>query len=96
MNHEEIKRALTDKGLTFAALARAAGMLPQSLTICSARKGLSRPAALVIAAGLEMPVEKVFPDKPQYQCPSSKEKKDKANGLAREALNKAGIKTTAA
>ena len=87
MNHEEIKNALHDKGLTFAALAQASGKRYQTLTACSMRKATSQPAARIIAAGLGLDIQKVFPDVASYSRPSRQGGLEKAKA----ALEKANI-----
>ena len=87
MNHEQIKKALHEQGLSFAALAAATGRSYQSLTIVSQGKAKSRPSALIIASAIGKPVEEVFPNNPEYARP------DKTNNVAKakEILIAAGL-----
>ncbi len=96
MNHDEIKKALHDKGLTFTALAQASGKKYQTLTACSMRKAVSKPCALIIAAGLGMGVDDVFPDVEQYRKRSRLELTSGSLDKAKEALEKANINVAVA
>lgn len=91
MNHEEIKKALRDRGMTFAALAKATGKKYQTLTACSMRKATSKPCALIIAAGLGMDVTEVFPDVEQYKQEGRKELSEGGVDRAKAALKEAGL-----
>jgi len=92
MNHEEIKKALQNKGHSFTSLAKATGRTYQSLTVVSQRKARSVRAAMIIAAGLGLSVEDVFPDIPEYRNkPADEYDKEAAVNRAKEALVKAGL-----
>ena len=91
MNHQQIKKALNDKGLTFAALASATGRHYQSLTAVSSRTSQSKPAALIISAALGLPVEEVFPDIPKYSETTIRNKEQSVK-RAKEILIAAGLK----
>ncbi len=96
MNHDQIKKALHDKGLTFTALAKASGKKYQTLTACSMRKATSKPCALIIAAGLGMDVNEVFPDVEQYKSKSRKELTTGSLDKAKAALKKANLEVAVA
>ena len=66
MTHEEIKKALKERGFSFAALAKASNRTHTSLMVVSNRTAKGRPSALIIAAALGKTVTEVFPDIPQY------------------------------
>lgn len=96
MNHNQIKKALHDKGLTFAALAQASGKKYQTLTACSMRKAVSKPCALIISAGLGMDVTEVFPDVEQYKSRSREELTTGSLDKAKEALKRAKLEVAVA
>lgn len=91
MTHDEIKKALKDKGISFSALAKASGKKYQTLTACSMRNAISKPAAQIICAGLGKPIREVFPDVPQYLEPSREQRSKDSVARAKELLSEAGI-----
>lgn len=91
MNHDEIKKALNDAGLSFSALAEATGRNPQNFSGVSRRKILSRPVALIISAALQKPIEKVFPDVPQYAAPTREQKSKEGIDKAKKLIKAAGL-----
>lgn len=92
MNHTEIKKALSNVDLTFAALGEATGRNPQNFSAVSRRKIQSRPVALIIAAALEKPIVEVFPDVPQYVNPSKKAQKEQRVDKAKKLIKAAGLR----
>jgi len=92
MTHEEIKKALKDRGLSFSALAQASGRTYQSLSTCSQRKCISKPAATIVAAGLGMDVVDVFPDVEQYKNPARNESAASSLAKAKKVLEAADIR----
>lgn len=91
MNHDEIKKALNDAGLSFTSLAEATGRNPQNFSAVSRRKVLSRPAAMIIAAALQKPIEQVFPDIPQYAQPSKTSQRKEGIDKAKQLIKAAGL-----
>lgn len=91
MTHDEIKKALKDKDISFSALAKASGKRYQTLTACSMRNAISKPAAQIICAGIGKSLADVFPDVPQYLEPSREQRSKESVEKAREMLSKAGI-----
>lgn len=91
MNHAEIKKALSDAGLSFSSLAEATGRNAQNFSAVSRRKVLSRPAALIIAAALQKSIKEVFPDVPQYAAPSKTSQRQKGIDKAKELIKAAGL-----
>ncbi|NPA72707.1 MAG: transcriptional regulator [Gammaproteobacteria bacterium] len=85
MTHEQIKKALQERGLSFAAIAKATGRTYMSLTIVSQRKAKGRPSALIIAGALSMPVSDVFPDVPQYAMPARESNVNRAKQILKDA-----------
>lgn len=91
MNHNEIKKALRDAGLSFTSLAAATGRNPQNFSAVSKRDVKSRPTAMIIAAALEKPIEDVFPDIPQYAEPSREQKAKESVDKAKQLIKAAGL-----
>lgn len=96
MSHEEIKKDLKNKGISFSALAKASGRKYQTLTAVSNRSAVSKPCALVICAGLGKDISDVFPDVEQYNQPSRQEAAEESLKKARKALKKADIEIAVA
>lgn len=91
MTHDEIKKALKDRGLSFTALANATGKKYQTLTAVSMRNATSKPAAKIISAGVGKPIEEVFPDIKQYSMPDKQQQAENSIDKAKEVLKDAGL-----
>lgn len=66
MEHQAIKEALQQKGVSFTAIAQVINKTPQAVTSVAARRTESQLIAMAIATALELPVGEVFPDIPRY------------------------------
>lgn len=66
MTHEEIKKGLREKNLSFSALAKASKKSPETFRGVSLGDITSAPVAKIIATALDKPIQEVFPDNPEY------------------------------
>lgn len=66
MTHDQIKKALADKGLSLSAAAKAMDRSYLQLYTTTTRKAKSRYVANALAILLDIPVSKIFPDCPEY------------------------------
>lgn len=66
MNSRDILESLQTRGLNFTIVAEAIGVSTNMVSSVAARKATSRRVARAIAKAISKPVERVFPDKPDY------------------------------
>lgn len=66
MTHDQIKKALADKGYSLSAAANAMDRSYLQLYTTTTRKGKSRYVANALAILLDKPVSELFPDRPEY------------------------------
>jgi len=92
MTHEEIEKALNEKGYTFTEVAIAAGYQSyQSITLTSSRKRPSLRAAEAIACALEKPVTEIFPDVKRFADGDPRKAKEKRVKGLQEKFAAAGL-----
>jgi len=92
MNGEEIRKALREKNLSFAAIGRALGhSTGEAVSRTCHRKANSRAVANLIANRLGLSVSEIFPDKPEYADEPVAVKRMRAETEAREAAKAAGL-----
>ena len=70
MTHEEIKKALRQKGYTLAMIADALGCSATNVQQVSKRITYSMNVAKAIATVLDKPLLEIFDDVPSYRAPS--------------------------
>lgn len=90
MKHEQITAALNKAGHTWGTASEAIGKTKTTLISVSQRKTTSRPVARALSLLIEIPVEEVFPDKPDYHGKGKKKRSDIVDS-ARAKLKKAGL-----
>ncbi|PIP98521.1 MAG: hypothetical protein COW76_20380 [Shewanella sp. CG18_big_fil_WC_8_21_14_2_50_42_11] len=92
MTGEEIRKALNEKDLSFAAIGRALGHSTGTAVsrICH-RQATGRITARFIADALDLPIEEVFPEKPEYSDDPKRLKKTQAEAALREKAEAAGL-----
>lgn len=66
MDKEEIKASLRKHGCSFMTIATVLGKHHLSIARVASRTTTSKPIATAIAKAVDRPIEKVFPDKPEY------------------------------
>lgn len=92
MTGEEIRKALKKKDLSFAAIGRALGHSTGVAVsrICH-RQASGRITARFVADALGLPVEEVFPEKPEYADDPKQIRKARAEAALRKKAEAAGL-----
>lgn len=82
MNGDQILQSLKAIGLNFTDIADALGVTPQHVGQVAHRKGYSLRIAKAFSIALNKPVEKIFPDCPQYHChPDPKKRQQRLDAV---------------
>ncbi|MEW8522527.1 MAG: helix-turn-helix domain-containing protein [Candidatus Thiodiazotropha endolucinida] len=84
MNGNQILLRLKQVGISFTDIAKIQSVTPQAVSAVAHRKGDSLHIAKAIAAALELPIHKVFPDRPQYHRLPDPEKRKQLLDAVRE------------
>lgn len=92
MTHDDIKAALAEKGYSLSAASEAMGRSYLQLYNTTNRKTKSRYVARSLAVLLDMPIEEIFPDCPEYS-EKKVNKSQKAIDAGRAKLIEAGLMT---
>lgn len=92
MTGEEIRLALKDKDLSFAAIGRALGHTTGTAVsrICH-REASGRMTARFVANAIGLSVEDVFPDRPEYADEPKDLRKSRAEAELRVKARDAGL-----
>ncbi|MEA1989011.1 helix-turn-helix domain-containing protein [Thiomicrorhabdus sp. Kp2] len=91
MNHDEIKSALAERGYTLAAACEVMGRSYIQFYNVTNRAAKSFYIANSIAVLIDKPVEKVFPDIPQYSDENRPNKSQKLIDDGKAKLKEAGL-----
>lgn len=75
MDSRNILEALQAKGINFSIVAEAIGVSTNMVSSVASRKATSRRVAKAISKAIDLPIEQVFPDKPDYHSPVPRQTK---------------------
>ncbi|MBV2125759.1 MAG: XRE family transcriptional regulator [Candidatus Thiodiazotropha sp. (ex Ctena orbiculata)] len=82
MNSDQILQQLNSHGLSFTDIAKALKVSTAAVSMVAHRKGCSLRIAKAFSIALNKPVEKIFPDCPQYHChPDPKKRQQRLDAV---------------